>query len=269
MRYRRVVAAVQKSERSINAAILAARVFRDAEIHLVSAVNPPKGRATYMKVRERLENLAWAALEEAYRALEAEGVRAFKAVVYGKPHKAILRYVNEANAEALILASSSTLTPPPGLIGSTASKLILRCKRHLLIYTPASPPPPKEVRDAVVVFDRKHPMEELLLAVEKLLPDARISVAILAADRAAASREVFEATRRTGIRAHVLPVRAGSPERLIDLLKRHDLVVVGKDAVVREFTRIIPFIDTLLGRRTFTELGLGLLSLSPAPVLIV
>lgn len=269
MRYRRVVCAVQKSKRAIDAAVLAARVFRGAEIHLVSAVYPVSGRATYTKVRERLENLAKAALEEAARALELEGVKPVKAVVYGKPHKAILRYVTEAGADALTVASASTLTPPPGLIGSTASKLVLRCKRSLLIYTPASPPPPKVLEDVVVVFDRKHAMEELLLTARRLAGEARISLAILAADREAAAREALEASRRTGIRADVLPIKGGSPERLVDVLKGHDLVIVGRHAVVRELTRLLPFLDRVMGRRSFTELGLALLSLSPAPVLVI
>ena len=269
MRYRRVVSAVQKSGRAISAAVLAARVFRGAEIHLVSAVYPVRGRATYTRVRERLENLARAALEEAARALEAEGVAPVKALVYGKPHKAILRYVSEVGADALSIASASTLTPPPGLIGSTASKLVLRCKRPVLVYTPASPPPPKEIGDVVVVFDRKHAMEELLLTARKVGGEASISLAIMAADREAAAREALEASRRTGIRAHVLPVRGGSVDKLVDALKGHDLVIVGRHAVVREITRLVPFLDRVMGRRSFTELGLALLSLSPAPVLVI
>ena len=269
MRYRRVVSAVQKSKRAIDAAILAARVFRGAEIHLVSAVYPVHGRATYMRVRRRLEDLARAALEEAAKALEGEGVQPIKAVVYGKPHKAILKYVSEVRADALAIASASTLTPPPGLIGSTASKLVLRCRRSILVYTPASPPPPKALSDVVVVFDRKHPMEELLLTAKRLAGEARISLAILAADREAAAREALEASRRTGIKADVLPIRGGAPDKLIDVLKGADLIIVGRHAVVREITRIMPFLDRVMGRRSFTDLGLSLLSLSPAPVLII
>ncbi len=269
MRYRRIVSAIQKSRRAIDAAILAARVFRGSEIHLVSAVYPVKGRATFTRVRERLENLARAALEEAARALEEEGVHPVKSIVYGKPHRAILKYVSKVGADALAIASASTLTPPPGLIGSTASKLVLRCKRPLLIYTPASPPPPKSIEDIVVVFDRKHAMEELLLTARRLSRDARISLAILAADRVAANREALEASRRTGIRADVLPIKGGSPERLVDVLKGHDLVIVGRHAVIRDLTRLIPFLDRLIGRRSFTDLGLTLLSLSPAPVLVI
>ncbi len=269
MRYRRIVSAIQKSERSINAAVLAARVFKGAELHLVSAVYPVRGRATYTRVRKRLEDLARSAIEEASKALEREGVRPVKAVVYGKPHKAILAYVKRVSADALTMASASTLTPPLSIIGSTASRLVLRCKRSLLIYTPASPPPPKSVSDIVIVFDRKHAMEELLLTAKRLSESARISLAILAADKATASREVLEASRRTGIRADILPIKGGSPDKLVDALKGHDLVIVGRHAVVRELARLVPFLDRVMGRRSFTELGLALLSLSPAPVLII
>ena len=269
MRYRRVVSAIQKSERSINAAVLAARVFRGAEFHLVSAVYPARGRATYTRVRKRLEDLARSALEEVAKALEKEGVRPVKAVVYGKPHKAILRYVSKVNADALAMASASTLTPPPGIIGSTASKLVLRCRRSLLIYTPTSPPPPKSIGNIVIVFDGKHAMEELLLTAKRLAEGARISLAILSADRASASREALEAGRRTGIRADILPIKGGSPDRLVDALKGHDLVIVGRHAIVRELAMLVPFLDIVIGRKSFTDLGLALLSLSPAPVLII
>lgn len=238
-------------------------------MHLVSAVYSVKGRATYTKIRKRLEDLARSALEEAARALENEGIHPVKAIVYGKPHNAILNYVSKVDADALSLASASTLTPPPGLIGSTASKLVIRCKRSILVYTPSSPPPPRSIENIVVIFDRKHAMEELMLTAHRLARDARISITILAPNREAATRETIEAIRRTGIMADVLPIKSGSPDRLIDALKGTDLVIVGRHAVVRELTRILPFLDRVMGRRSFTELGLALLSLSPAPVLII
>ncbi len=130
-----------KNEIILFATEYSVKFFPNSVYHILSVIPQfSKKRSMYTKLIDRsFEKIAKEAIEEIEFLLHKNGVHYIKkAIVRGDPVKKIKEYAEQYSIDLIVLSSSSSPTPPPRLIGSTASKIISVVPKPLLVITPYS-----------------------------------------------------------------------------------------------------------------------------------
>jgi nucleotide-binding universal stress UspA family protein len=141
--YRRMLVATNLSEASVRAAVLAARTFPDAEIHLLHVCRPPfEGRLAMSGTSEsaREEHRRRAVLD-AMRNVSAFGARTGLArasigVRVGSPVTGILEHAAQIGADLLVVAPAEKSWLEKLILASVTDVLLSHADRDVLIIEP-------------------------------------------------------------------------------------------------------------------------------------
>ncbi len=116
------------------------KLFPNAVYHIVSVIPQMRKRSMYTRLYiESFEKLARDAFHDLEFILYSRGCLAVKkTLLRGNVVKEIKKYVLNNKIDLIIISSSASPTPPPRLVGSTASKIISALNVPSLVITPAS-----------------------------------------------------------------------------------------------------------------------------------
>jgi nucleotide-binding universal stress UspA family protein len=143
--YRRILVATDLSAASARAAVLAARTFRDAEIHLLHVCRPPfEGRLAMSGASDRArEEHCRRAVLDAMRDASAFAARTGLArasigVRVGSPVTGILEHAAQIGADLLVVAPARRSWLEKLILTGVTDVLLSHADRDLLIIEPTS-----------------------------------------------------------------------------------------------------------------------------------
>jgi nucleotide-binding universal stress UspA family protein len=136
----RALAAVDETEASARAVLVAARLVETsgAELVLLTAVSVPQHMVLTANMDERsihryLERNAQESLASALAVLRQEGVGAEVKVVYGPPAETILAEVENSRADLVVMGRGSRTEPKDFLLGSVSDRVARNVKVPILL----------------------------------------------------------------------------------------------------------------------------------------
>jgi nucleotide-binding universal stress UspA family protein len=136
----RALAAVDGTEASTRAVMVAARMVKAAEAELVVLTAVPVSRHMVLtanmderSIQRNLERTGQEALTTALTLLTRERVGAMFKVVYGPPAEAILAEVESSRAELVIMGRGSRTEPRDFLLGSVSDRVARHVKVPILL----------------------------------------------------------------------------------------------------------------------------------------
>ena len=138
---RNILISAIKNEIILFATEYIASIFPNAVYHIVSVIpRYSRKRSMFTKlVDEALDKIAREAVDEVEFVLTSRGIHYIKkTILKGDPIKALTKYAETYNIDVIVTSSASCPTPPPKLVGSTASKIIARIDKPVFIATPYS-----------------------------------------------------------------------------------------------------------------------------------
>lgn len=140
VKYKKILIPAIKNEIISFAAEYGITLFPDAVYHLVSVIPSMKRRSLYTRLYmgsfRKIAEDAFQDIEIVLNKYDCTAIK--KAILKGNPVKEIRKYVKQYKIDLVIITSSATPTPPPKLIGSTATKIIGSLEIPILIITPYS-----------------------------------------------------------------------------------------------------------------------------------
>ncbi len=133
-----VLISVIKNEIILFASEYTIMVFPNAIYHIVSVIPKYTKRSLYTKLyKPTLERIITEAMDEVELILyKHESITVKKRILYGDAVNEINKYISDNRIDLLTITSSATPTPPPGLVGSTASRLVASTSIPVLVVTP-------------------------------------------------------------------------------------------------------------------------------------
>ena len=215
--------------------------------HIVAVAPKLRSRvkltSLYDKTMKRIAEDAIAMVEI---ILLQENVLAIRKVLLeGDPAKKILEYAENNPIDLLVISSAVSATPPPGIIGSTAKKIISKSSKPVLVYTPLSTTPSGSIRNILLVANKPSEREitkmldvvstiakefnayvfaytignkDIASVIKKRLEDLRLSHKIMEPTKENIEAEVLELTRNVDL---VIINRTKALEEKIPILKYH------------------------------------------------
>ena len=254
---------VVKSERIIHATRYTVLLFPNAVYHIVAVAPKLRSRvkltSLYDKTMKRIAEDALAMVELALLHEKALAIR--KVLVEGDPAKKLIEYAEHNPIDLIVLSSAVGETPPPGIIGSTAKKIIAKTTRPVLVYTSLTRQPPEKINNILLVLNKpSHHEEQRMLDIAVTIAK-RFNAKIIA--YVIGGLENLESLlKKHDIEYTIVkPTREVTIDEIIEYTRRVDLVIVNKTRALEEKIPIL--------KHRLSTICRSLTGLSESPVIVM
>lgn len=237
--------------------------------HIVAVAPKLRSRvkltSLYDKTMKRIAEDAIAMVELILLQEKVLAIR--KVLLEGDPAKKILEYAENNPIDLLVISSAVSATPPPGIIGSTAKKIISKSSKPVLVYTPLSTTPSDSIRNILLVANKPSEREitKMLDVVSTIAKefDAYVFAYIIGnKDIASVIKKRLEDLRLNHkIMEPTKENKENIEAEVLELTRNVDLVIINKTKALEEKIPILKY--------HVSSLCKSLAGLSGSPVIIV
>lgn len=187
-----------------------------------------------------------------------------KVLLEGDPAKKILEYAENNPIDLLVISSAISATPPPGIIGSTAKKIISKSNKPVLVYTPLSIISSDSIKNILLVANKPSEREiNKMLSIASTIAgkfNAYVFAYIIG------DKDTVDVIKRRlkdlQLNYKIMePARENVEAEILEITQNMDLVIVNKTKALEEK---IPLL-----KHHISPLCRSLAGLSRSPVMIV